>query len=82
VAEDKGQFGSFPDPAKIKRQHSAGTFSIPDPRPDLARRSAFLLIFFGRLWYKTNRNYLNLSRIAIFTARLSLIFARPASRMV
>ena len=23
------------------------------PRPDLTGRSAFLLIFFGRLWYKT-----------------------------
>ncbi len=25
----------------------------PDPRPDLAGRSAFSLIFFWRLWYKT-----------------------------
>ena len=44
----------------------------------IARSSAFSLIFFGLLWYKTTNICLNLSRIAIFAVLLSLIFCLPS----
>ena len=55
-----------------------GRSFLPVSRPDLAGRSAFSPIFFDQLWYKTTKYCLNLSRIAFFAARLSLILlARP-----
>ena len=68
--------------AGINTLDVVGRSFSPDPRPDLAGRSAFSLIFFGCLWYKTAENCLNLSRIAIFTAQRSLIFDCLAIRMV
>ena len=54
----------------------------PDQGPELADCAPFLLIFFWLFWYKLSKICLYLSRIAIFTARLSLIFACQALRMV
>ncbi|MBR0157820.1 MAG: hypothetical protein IJM24_01925 [Clostridia bacterium] len=39
--------------AVINTLDAVGRSFSPDSRPDLAGRSAFSLIFFWRLWYKT-----------------------------